>query len=447
MNLIYKPVYWIFRLASGLWYWLRRRFTQAGLCAAGGFIIAGAIGTDIESTVLYQAFSLLLALLLLALAGSCFFRATFSATRSLPRLGTAGQPLRYRVQVKNLTAKTQSGLTLIEDLADPRPAFPEWLAFQLAEGRRTRPFRVAQHRRKNPFRVATLKEAGVPPLAANGEAGAQVEILPLRRGILRFTGLTLARPDPLGIFRSFSKISAPQTVLILPRRYSIPPIALPGALRYQEGGVALAANVGRSEEFVALREYRHGDPLRHIHWRSWAKVGKPIVKEFEDEFFVRHALVLDTFDDEPNSEVLEEAVSVAASFACTVLTQESLLYLLFVGNQSYCFTAGRGLAHVDQMLEILASVKNCGDKKFATLEQLVLNHVAAVSGCICVLQRWDAPRQNLVKKLRTLDIPLLVLVVVQPGEKKPDAGPLRDEPENFNVLEIGRIEEELGKLK
>ena len=148
---------------------------------------------------------------------------------------------------------------------------------------------------------------------------------------MRFTGLTLARPDPLGIFRSFSKISAPQTVLILPRRYSIPPIALPGALRYQEGGVALAANVGRSEEFVALREYRHGDPLRHIHWRSWAKVGKPIVKEFEDEFFVRHALVLDTFTDEPRSEILEEAVSVAASFACAVLTQESLLDLLSHG--------------------------------------------------------------------------------------------------------------------
>jgi len=110
-------------------------------------------------------------------------------------------------------------------------------------------------------------------------------------------------------------------------------------MRYQEGGVALAANVGRSDEFVALREYRRGDPLRHIHWRSWAKTGKPIVKEFEDEFFVRHALVLDTFDGEPNSEVLEEAVSVAASFACTVLTQESLLDLLFVGNQSYCFTA------------------------------------------------------------------------------------------------------------
>ena len=447
MKPIYKPVYWSYRAASDLWYWLRRRFTPAGLCVAGGLVISGAVGTDVENTVIYQSFSLLLALLLLALANSFFFRANFSTMRSLPRIGTAGQPLRYRVQIRNLTPKAQAGLTLMEELADPRPAFADWLAFQLAEGRRSRPFRVAQSRRKNPFRLAALKNAEVPPIPVNGTGEVLVEVLPLRRGILRFTGLTLARTDPLGIFRSFSKTTAPQTVLILPRRYAIPPIALPGALRYQEGGVALAANVGRSEEFVALREYRHGDPLRHIHWRSWAKVGKPIVKEFEDEFFVRHSLVLDTFDDEPNSELLEAAVSVAASFACTVLTQESLLDLLFVGNQSYCFTAGRGLAHADQILEILASVKNCGDKKFEMLEQLVLNHAAAVSGCICVLQRWDEVRQNLVKKLRSLDIPLLVLVVVRPGEKKPDAGPLRDEPENFHILEIGRIGEELGKLK
>jgi uncharacterized protein (DUF58 family) len=447
VNFIYKPVYWSYRFASGLWYWLRRRFTVAGLCVVGGFIIAGAVGADIENTVLYQSFSLLLALLLLALTSSLFFRANFSAARSLPRLGTACQPLRYSVQIKNLTTKTQAGLTLMEELTDPRPTFQEWSAFQMAEGRRVSPFRVAQRRRRNPFRLATLKEAEVPSISADGETGTYVEILPLRRGILHFTSLILARPDPLGIFRGFRKISAPQTVLILPKRYPIPPVALPGALRYQEGGVALAANIGRSEEFVALREYRHGDPLRHIHWRSWAKVGKPIVKEFEDEFFVRHALVLDTFDNEPNSELLEEAVSVAASFACTVLTQESLLDLLFVGNQSYCFTAGRGLGHPDQMLEILATVKNCGDKKFESLEQLVLNHVAAVSGCICVLQRWDDARQKLVKKLRALDIPLLVLVVVHPGGKKPAAGPLGDEPENFHVLEIGKIEEELRKLK
>ena len=57
----------------------------------------------------------------------------------------------------------------------------------------------------------------------------------------------------------------------------------------------MASSVGESEEFVSLRDYRRGDPMRHIHWKSWAKTGKPIVKEFQDEFFVRHALILDTF--------------------------------------------------------------------------------------------------------------------------------------------------------
>ena len=448
MKPIYKLIYRNYRVASGIWYWARRRFTVAGLCLTAGCAAAGAVGVDVENTVSYQAFALLMGFLLLAFSCSFFFRGKFSVTRTLPRVGTAGHPLHYHVTVTNLTAKNQTGLVLLENIVDPRPTFEEWLAFQLAEGRRVRPFRVAQRRRKNPFRQANLKEADIPPLPANGGAEANVEILPLRRGILRFAGVTIARPDPLGIFRSFIRIAAPQTVLILPRRYPLPAIALPGALRYQEGGVALAANVGRSEEFVALRDYRHGDPLRHIHWRSWAKVGRPIVKEFEDEFFVRHALVLDTFDDEPNSEVLEEAVSVAASFACTILTQESLLDLLFVGNQSYCFTSGRGLARADQMLEILAAVKNCADKKFATLEHLVLNHVAVVSGCICVLQRWDDARRKFIEKLKLLGVPMLVLVIVPPGGGISGAGGnFQDAEGTLHVLEIGKIAEGLAKLK
>ena len=447
VKFIYKPIYWSYRHSSGLWHRAARRFTPAGLCAAGGWLVAGAVGADIENTVTYQSFALLFAFLFFAVACSFFFRAKFSATRLLPRFGTAGQPLQYQVQLKNLTNKNQAGLTLLEDLADPRPPFDEWLEFQLAENRRVRPFRVSQRRTQNPFRLATVKPAEVPPLPPHGEGVVALELLPLRRGILRFTGVTVARPDVLGLFRAFRRLSAPQTVLILPKRHPLPPIALPGAMKYQEGGVALAASVGSSEEFVALRDYRQGDPLRHIHWRSWARIGKPIVKEFEDEFFVRHALVLDTFTDEPHNELLEEAVSVAASFACTVLTQESLLDLLFVGNKSYCFTFGRSLGQADQMLEILASVRNCADRTFDALEHLVLNHVSVVSGCICVLQRWDEPRKNFVKKMRVLSVPVMVLVIVRPGEAKPDAGPLRDEPQNFHVLEIGKISEALAKLK
>src|SRR5439155_18778234 len=229
-------------------------------------------------------------------------------------------------------------------------------------------FRFSQRPRTNWYRVATLRESAVPAVPAKQEIEVRAELTPLRRGVLRFNGVTLARPDPLGLFRAFTTIPSPQSTLVLPKRYPLPPIALPGTMKYQAGGIALASNVGQSDEFVALRDYRHGDPLRHIHWRSWAKTGKPVVREFEDEFFVRHALVLDTFSENPYSEIFEEAVSVAASFACAIQTQESLLDLLFVGPQSYCCTACRGLAHTDQMLEILASVRACTEQTFGALE-------------------------------------------------------------------------------
>lgn len=448
MNFIYKPIYWSYRHSSGWWHWAQRRFTPAGLCVAGGWFLAAIVGVDIENTVTYQSFALLFALLVFALACSFFFRAKFSATRHLPRFGTAGQPLCYQVQVKNLSAKPQLGLTLLDNLADPRPTFEEWLAYKLAEGRRVRAFRVSKHRQRSPFRVATVKPAPIPPLPAHGEATVSVDLLPWRRGVLRFSGVTVACADPLGIFRAFSRLTAPQSVLILPKRYPLPPIALPGQHKYQEGGVALAANIGCSEEFVALRDFRAGDPLRHIHWRSWAKIGKPIVKEFEDEFFVRHALVLDTFTDEPRSEVLEEAVSVAASFACTVLTQESLLDLLFIGNKSYCFTAGRGLGTADQMLEILASVQNCADKSFTDLEHLVFNHLPLVSGCVCVLQKWDEPRRQFVAKLKAVKVPVTVLIVVPAGGGISGAGgALVDAEGSLHVLEVGKIAEGLAKLE
>jgi hypothetical protein len=98
------------------------------------------------------------------------------------------------------------------------------------------------------------------------------------------------------------------------------------------------------------------------------------------------------------------------------------------------------------MLEILASVKACTDKRLQTLEELVINHAALVSGCVCVFIAWDGPRQEFVKKLRFLGVPVLVFVVIEFEDPKPDAGVMRDDPENFHVLEMGRIGETLARL-
>jgi uncharacterized protein (DUF58 family) len=442
-----RLLYLLDRLFSGARYRVVRRFTRPGRVVLGALLMAVFLGIDTENTIAYQAFTVLLAVVFVAMCFSLRFRGRFAIERTLPRFGTVDQPIQYQVSVTNLARQPESGLVLLENLVDPRPPYREWRDVFMGKERQRSSFRFTLGRRRSPFKLARVKEAAIPGLPPGGDADVQVELTPLRRGVLRFTGATIARADPLGVFRSFARTAASQSTLILPRRYPLPAIALPGAMKYQEGGVALASNVGRSEEFVSLRDYRRGDPLRRIHWRSWAKTGKPIVKECEDEFFVRHALILDTFTDQWRSEVFEEAVSVAASFACTLLSQESLLDLLFVGAEAYCFTAGRGLAHVDQMLEILASVQACVDQPFRKLESAVLNHVGVVSGCICVFLVWDDERRELVRKLRLLDVPLLVLVVVsEEAVASMEPGPMHDAPDRFHVLRVWRIEEDLMKL-
>ena len=436
-----RLVYRIYRVVSSLRHWFTRRLTPGGWMVFVGLVLTGGMATDTEQSLGYQVFALLLSLAVSAVAIAPLFRLRFSAERLLPKFGSAGQPLRYSVSIRNRSGKVQPGLHVLDGLADPRPTFEEFLALiHATKGRKSLRFADAPDLR----RVRAIKPQLLPPLPPHGIGDVEIELVPLRRGVLHFDSVTVARPDPFMLFRAFSTVQRPGSITILPKRYSLPPIALPGSQQYQHGGVALASSIGESEEFVSLRDYRPGDPLRRIHWRSWAKTGRPVVKEFQDEFFVRHALILDTFTEPHDAALFEEAVSVAASFASTIDTQESLLDLLFIGPEAFCFTIGRGIAHAEQMLEILASVKPSQEKKFAALEQLVVEHASAVSGCICIFLAWDESRRRLVRKLTALGLPVLVLIVREANAPAFPRGV--DDPESLHLLEVGKIEEGLSKL-
>ena len=159
-------------------------------------------------------------------------------------------------------------------------------------------------------------------------------------------------------------------------------------------------------------------------------------------------MILDTFQKTEYSEILEEAVSIAASFACEIQTQESLLDLMFVGLEAYCFTSGRGLAHTDKMLEILAAVVGCRDKSFDYLTPVVMSRASMLSGCICVFLRWDEERRKLIGYLKALGIPVLVVVITD-GEGSSDGydpEPMLYKPEDFHLLRSGKIQEGLMTL-
>ena len=102
MTPLFRALYPLYRLASGGWYWARRRFTRPGLAVLGALSLTVLLAADTENNLTYQALPLLLFLLVAAVCLSWLFRAPFSATRMLPRFGTVGCPLRYRVGVRNL---------------------------------------------------------------------------------------------------------------------------------------------------------------------------------------------------------------------------------------------------------------------------------------------------------------------------------------------------------
>ena len=246
---------------SAFQYRLERRFTRAGALALSVLGAAAVIGLDTSRTVGYQVLTLVLALLVISAASSLVFLGRFAARRALPRFASVGVPLSYRVAIGNLTSRRQEGLVLLEELADPRPSFEEFItAREPGEERRNWFDRQVGYPRwawlVSQKRGAVIPPRPLPPLAPEAETDVTVELTPLRRGHVRFTGLTIARPDPLGLMHALKTIRLPQALLVLPRRYPMARIQLGGYRKYQPGGVALASSVGDSEEFMSLRDYR-----------------------------------------------------------------------------------------------------------------------------------------------------------------------------------------------
>jgi uncharacterized protein (DUF58 family) len=406
--------------------WTRRRFTPAGLALLYVLIAATVFGVDTRRTVAYQLFGLAIGLLAIASLGSLRFRPQLTFERRLPQYVTVGEVFSYRHRVHNRGLRRIARVRLRDELAE---RFPDAQTFRHARGARDPQVNWVDRRIGFPRwlelvrrgRGADIEDTDLVNLPAGGSVEITLSATPLRRGVLRFERCRLLRPDPLGLVNASSGVDLPGELVVLPRCYPMPPLTLPGARRLQRGGVALSHDVGDSQEFIQLRDYRPGDPLRHIHWPSFAKAGKPVVKEFQDEYFTRYALVLDTFGDAGSDVEFEAAVSVAASFVSGLQIHDALLDLVFVEDRAYRLTVGRGLGRTVDLLRELAAVEPCHGHSFDLLAAHVLDHAQALTGCILVLLRMDDQRRRLVQQLRGLGVQLLVLVMA-PERPNPEDG-------------------------
>ncbi len=407
----------LFPLAARASRWLDQRFSRGGRLLLGVLVSGATLGIDISQTLAYQLAALAFALLATSFLLSWRWRPQIEVRRVLPQMVTASLGSHYWLEITNHGRGLERELLVQDNLHDPPLTLSHFKA--LRDGQRQTASnwfdRAVGFRRwvalRRHQRGAELVLTPVPPIAPGATVRVKIEITALRRGWLRFTSLRVLRPDPLGLCHARLHLVLADQLLALPRRHPVPRIHLHSARRYQPGGVSLARVVGDSQEFAALRDYQPGDPRRHIHWRSFAKTGALIVKQYQDEYFDRHALVVDThLADAP--ACFEAVIEVAASIVGGTRPRDSLLDLVIVGTDVLELSAGRGLGDGLRALTYLAEACAVGGEDFAPVAALMRGRIGRLASVILVFGRDHPERQALLAELRAHDLPTLCLQVV-----------------------------------
>ncbi|MFD5599096.1 DUF58 domain-containing protein [Leucobacter sp. NPDC058333] len=157
-----------------------------------------------------------------------------------------------------------------------------------------------------------LREIPIPFIGPRGSASVPIGIPAVSRGVIEVGPLTLARRDPLGLVRREITWRDRHLVHVHPRTVLLPQGSA-GLVRDLEG--AASRRLTDSDlSFHAVREYVRGDAMRHVHWKSTAKTGKLMVRQYEESQTARAAILFDAVRDEyASDDEFELGVSIAAS--------------------------------------------------------------------------------------------------------------------------------------
>lgn len=161
------------------------------------------------------------------------------------------------------------------------------------------------------------------PSLGSGKSHEELFVVPTeRRGVIQVGPATTVHGDPLGLVRRTMEWTEQSELFVHPQTTSLEPLGA-GLLRDLEGEVT--PDLSMSDlAFHALREYQPGDDRRYIHWRSSAKHGRLLVRQFLDTRRSHLAVVVDTSPEVFTGEddAVELAISCAASLAVRSIMDE-----------------------------------------------------------------------------------------------------------------------------
>ncbi len=233
-------------------------------------------------------------------------------SRRIPRGGTAGHPVGVLYQVENRKRRLPSFAVVVRERKGKASAF-------------------------------------IPVIHARQRAAARLEETFSRRGVYPLYAVTLSTSFPFGLFEKERDLELPGELLIWPRTSRPVREARTAGERIRRRGRALAGSAGGRGEFRGLREYRPGDDPRDVHWRSTARLGEPVVREYERDLSRDLWLCLDlrTGDE----DAAEDAVELAAALAARAVLRDEPV-ALETGEARV--RVGSGPEQLHRILDVLA---------------------------------------------------------------------------------------------
>lgn len=152
------------------------------------------------------------------------------------------------------------------------------------------------------------------PLPGNGTGGSDYWLQPFRRGLVELGPLRAGRSDPLGLARSVRTHGTTDRVWVHPAWQYLRAIPV-GNVADPDGEVD-GPRAG-TLTFHTLRDYAPGDDLRHVHWRSSARLDRLVVRQYVDTSQTRVCVLVDDRPSEGGADRLDEAAGAAASLLAT----------------------------------------------------------------------------------------------------------------------------------
>jgi uncharacterized protein (DUF58 family) len=228
----------------------------------------------------------------------------------------------------------------------------------------------------------------------------------VQRGRYLFGPIRLSTRFPLGLMRRTVTLDAPGTLVVVPRLGRL--TRQWQRLHRQQVPVSQRSlqHRGASEgEFFGLRDYRSGDSRRWIHWRTSARRGSLVVRQYEqsrnEDLLLILSLWLPKKPTPEQQDVVELAVSFAATIANAVCRQGGSRLCVVLGGKELSPIAGPASnTLLEEILEHLAVTEPRTDDALPEFLSLGLERAAMGAPVVVISTR----PLDIQERLRAADV-------------------------------------------